>query len=80
MPQTDWEPGTCLACGAPDTPPRALVALSEDRQWLVIHDGGFEWDIWNRRGDSAYEYYDWISDTGQSADEVLAAFLEERGG
>lgn len=71
--------------------PRALVALSEDRQWLVV----LEPERWSGFGVYRREwmsgtfatsgYWHWVrakrgyaEDTGQSADEVLAAFLEGR--
>lgn len=67
--------------------PRAVVAISEDRQWLVVlNPAGYSgWFVRYRL--NAYGY--WvpdvqagepccIKDTGQDAHEVLAAFLRER--
>ena len=61
-----------------DPQPRALVALSDDRQWLVIHDDDQAWDIWQRKGDLGYVYESYVDDTGQDAHDVLAAWLEGR--
>lgn len=62
--------------------PRALVALSEDRQWLVVlmpEFAMFPWVLYRR----AYEIDHWVPethfrDTGQDAHEVLAEWLEGR--
>lgn len=76
--------------------PRALVAISEDRQWLVVLDA----DAVRPRGIEGprcftiyeHEYVgsvypvrtftarEWYEDTGQDAHEVLAAFLASREG
>lgn len=70
---------------------RALVALSEDRQWLVV----LEPERWSGFGVYRREwmsgtfatsgYWHWVrakrgyaEDTGQGADDVLAAWLEGR--
>lgn len=75
---------TCGGSGEQPQPPRALVALSDDRQWLVV----LEPDIY--RGVPAFSLLQWseegctweemavITDTGQSADEVLADWLAGR--
>lgn len=66
--------------------PRALVALSRDRQWYTVldkeaHRSGkryftlFEWSDFM----GAYQWRDLIEDTGQDAHEVLAVWLEGRG-
>lgn len=64
---------------------RAVVAISEDRRWLVVHEPVDQVMVF-----CIYEYEDdhignrpWClrgakRDTGQSADEVLAALLTER--
>ncbi len=63
--------------------PRAVVAISEDRQWLVVLDSrtviGPLWDVFECDG-CDYIYSDHTRDTGQSADEVLANWLKEREG
>ena len=57
--------------------PRAVVALSEDRQWLVVLvDGG--WLIYRDRLTGYLVFGDGGDDTGQGAEDVLAAFLRER--
>lgn len=66
------------------TQPRALVALSEDRQWLVVLDCHGRWSIMGKRFGQAAHGFWWtgvvdIEDTGQSAHEVLREFLEGRG-
>lgn len=60
--------------------PRALVTISPDRQWLVALDEAGDWIIHRQVKPYTYEFHRSLDDTGQSADEVLAAFLEERGG
>ena len=62
---------------------RALVALSEDRQWLVVLDVKNVWNVMEKRYGQAAHGFWWksvqdIPDTGQDAHEVLAAFLEGR--
>jgi hypothetical protein len=79
----------CKSPFPPDEPhPRALVAISEDRQWYTVlakepsnYDGKrrftiFRWSDF--MGD--YQWRDVIEDTGQDAHEVLAAWLEGRAG
>lgn len=79
----------CLSCNIfwyPDDPepePRALVALSEDRQWLVVLDVKNVWNVMEKRYGQATHGFWWksvqdIRDTGQDAQDVLAAFLEGR--
>lgn len=73
--------------------PRAVVAISEDRQWLVVLDpeGFTGWFV--RYRINAYGHWvpdknpllpsswcDIVEDTGQSADEVLREWEEERNG
>lgn len=68
---------------ADKTQPRALVALSEDRQWLVVRfELGFEtFRLVNEAGKPFGFFAErWTNDTGQDAHEVLAAWLEGRGG
>lgn len=73
----------------PTPQPRALVALSDDRQWLVVldPDGYSGWFVRYRL--NAYGY--WIPDvqagepccirdTGQDAHAVLAEWMEGRSG
>lgn len=62
---------------------RAVVAISEDRQWLVLV--GVPGRFLSEPGVGVYEYHHcsfelvkWNKDTGQDAHEVLAAFLRER--
>lgn len=67
-------------------PDRSIVAISEDRQWLVTPDPAgyslwfvFRWEETAR--DVGWMVQDkMIEDTGQSADEVLREFLEEQDG
>lgn len=63
--------------------PRALVALSEDRQWLAVLDVKNVWNVMEKRYGQATHGFWWksvqdIRDTGQDAQDVLAAFLEGR--
>ena len=73
---------TCGGSGEQPQPPRALVALSDDRQWLVVqHPRLTIWEILERDEDYGHvAYFDgknrFIEDTGQDANEVLAAWLE----
>lgn len=61
---------------------RAIVALSDDRQWLVVLEK-FAWLALGKIGAgmmTRYEFrYILTDDTGQDAHEVLAAWLEGRG-
>ena len=78
---------SCANCGvAIVNQPRALVALSEDRQWLVIQaktvDGRSKWRFWKRDRqclsyslDTSIRY---VEDTGQDAHEVLREFLDSK--
>ena len=83
IPDTGGE-RACLDCGKVQQPqPRALVALSEDRQWLVVLDVHGVWNVMGKRFGQATHGFWWksegdIEDTGQDAHEVLAAFLEGR--
>lgn len=93
-----WAQWECKRCGnrwpaMPDTcpPPRALVALSEDRQWMcskipepfinfcicerVWHNGFFGVD-----GRDIWEERYCVEDTGQDAHAVLAAWLAGQQG
>lgn len=70
---------------APEPQPRAVVAISEDRQWLVVPgpqkpEGWLVsvWSIYKRGEDGTYHPLFEPEDTDQSADEVLGEFLEER--
>ena len=61
--------------------PRALVAIREDRQWLVVLDDPV-WKAYERvyvGMDSAYVFrYILADDASQDAHEVLATWLEGR--
>lgn len=64
-------------------PDRAVVAVSDDRQWLVVRESkntGAHWFEVLRRVNTeehyGYLYHDWRRDTGQDAHEVLREFLE----
>lgn len=64
-------------------PDRAVVALSEDRQWLVTLDCHGVWNVMGKRFGQATHGFWWkserdIEDTGQDAQEVLASFLGRR--
>lgn len=59
--------------------PRALCAISEDRQWLVVLSTVDTWKVLRRRF-MGYEIEWSIEDTGQSAEDVLREFMEGRGG
>jgi hypothetical protein len=65
-------------------PDRALVALSEDRQWLVMKppqgDPHYPYRFFVYCWKRAYglEFHKMVEDTGQDAHEVLAAWLEEQ--
>ncbi len=74
-----WACDTCRT--AIEEPParRALVAISEDRQWLVVLDAKDGWEVWRRTNDVSYRHHDYLGpDTGQSAEDVLASWLEGR--
>jgi hypothetical protein len=67
--------------------PRALVAISEDRQWLVVLEDVFSnggaWVIYRDAEDDVKRPWvleAWRDDTGQSAESVLAGWLEGRDG
>lgn len=84
-----WCGGDGYVTGSMDCPecttkPRAVVAISEDQQWLVVLEPpgwGEKWTFLRWADDMGIF---WLSDapdvpdTGQSADEVLASFLEVR--
>ncbi|MCA9878436.1 MAG: hypothetical protein KC442_11660 [Thermomicrobiales bacterium] len=78
------ERGKPIANALPEPQPRALVALSEDRQWLVVqHPRLTIWEILERDEDYGHvAYFDgknrFIEDTGQDANEVLREWLAER--
>ena len=71
----------CLDCGAiylRHIPDRAVVAISEDRQWLVVHHlGTGRWIVYDVCH-WGYQEYTTVVDTGQDAHEVLREFLEGR--
>lgn len=67
--------------------PRALCALSEDRQWLVVlapepwaGQTKLHWHVvhWESSEDGFWEQDHFWEDRGQDAHEVLRAFLEGR--
>ena len=62
--------------------PRALVALSENRQWLVAPDATWpRFVIFALEDDDyggGYLRVDSVEDIGQDAHEVLASWLKER--
>ncbi len=68
-----------------DRTDRAVVAISEDRQWLVTMEPQSKWtpsepprfSVLEWRG-VEWRLIRWVEDTGQDAHEVLAAFLRER--
>ena len=82
-----WEYGKPIDAGLPEPQPRAIVALSDDRQWYTVlskepsrHDGKryftlFGWSDFM----GAYQWRDLIEDTGQDAHQVLAEWMEGRG-
>lgn len=60
--------------------PRALVAISPDRQWLVVQPregSGFaeNFAVYQIAPD-AYRLEDYVKNTGQDAHDVLASWLE----
>ena len=64
--------------------PRAVVAISDDRQWLVVlnsssPDVQASWNVYKRdwTGDYACDYHERQLDTGQDAHEVLREFLSD---
>jgi hypothetical protein len=70
-----------------EPPDRALVAISEDRQWLVVLEDVFSnggaWVIYRDAEDDVKRPWvleAWRDDTGQSAKSVLAGWLEGRDG
>lgn len=72
--------------------PRALVTISEDQEWAVLPSIGMsgesKWNILHRHlrpptwinNDYTWSVHKTAEDTGQSADEVLAAWLAEKSG
>lgn len=65
--------------------PRAIVALSEDRQWLVVLKQSRWFALWDREYAllmvPQYEVFERVADdTGQDAHDVLAAWLDGRNG
>ena len=72
-----------LASGVVMSTPRALCAVSEDRQWLVVLEKivrTLRWCIY-RYHEGRRDPWKWHGDrldTGQDAHEVLRAFLAGR--
>ena len=77
--ENDQEPVQSPAC----TPtPRALVALSEDRQWLVVLSDATNnpWSVYRHSPGDTYLLWACKPDTGQGADAVLADWLARHDG
>ena len=55
---------------------RAVVALSEDRQWLVVLRPDGTWVIYHDRITAYASYEDAGGDTGQDAHDVLREWME----
>ncbi len=78
-------PGEWLCQRCDPTPqPRALVALSEDRQWLAVLDVKNVWNVMEKRYGQATHGFWWksvqdIRDTGQDAHAVLAEWIAGQG-
>ena len=77
-------PGEWLCqCCDPEPQPRAIVALSEDRQWLVVlfmlTEDSASWSICQLTDDflMPYRLKENIPDTGQDAHDVLNEFLDD---
>ena len=79
-----WSYAAPIDAGLPEPQPRALVALSEDRQWLVVLDVKNVWNVMEKRYGQATHGFWWksvqdIRDTGQDAHAVLAEWMEGQG-
>ena len=79
-----WSYAAPIDAGLPEPQPRAIVALSEDRQWLVKADhpevvSAPSFSIYEAMKDGSLRTAKWVPDTGQDAQDVLREFLE-RGG
>ncbi len=61
-------------------PERAIVALSDDRQWLVVLSADGYWHVqqWLLIDEMWLGKGSFVKDTGQDAREVLTAFLAQR--
>ena len=74
-----WSYAAPIDAGWPAPQPRAIVALSDDRQWLVTQEPPYRWRsklpavecfyIWRRCG-SMMSFHDVIEDTGQDAHQA----------
>ena len=79
-----WSYAAPIDAGLPEPQPRAIVALSEDRQWLVVlfmlTEDSASWSICQLTDDflMPYRLKENIPDTGQDAHAVLTQFLEGR--
>ena len=79
--KADFETATALPH------PRALVALSEDRQWLVVLEPDIEghpeatsaFGVWKRDIRAGWVLQAAIIDTGQDAHAVLAEWMAGQG-
>lgn len=59
-------------------PDRTVVALSKDQKWLVVHHlGTGRWLVYDACH-WGYQEYTTVEDTGQSAEDVLTAFLTQQ--
>lgn len=72
-----WSYAAPIDAGLPEPQPRAIVALSEDRQWLVVlfpnvHKLRDMWAILRCKWDT-------VADTGQDAHAVLAEWMAGQG-
>lgn len=89
----DLSPWGCHAGDNDEAPqPRAMSAVSEDRQWLVVLQEGTLESVWyvfrskhvvagtGRVSYGPYEYYALADDTGQDAHEVLRDWLAGQKG
>lgn len=72
-----------MPCPECTSKPRTLVAISEDRQWLVV----LEPELEDKRATSVFSIWQWdvrdghilkraVMDTGQSAEDVLREWAE----
>ena len=79
-----WSYAAPIDAGLPEPQPRAIVALSEDRQWLVVHTSGravgFDiYERWENADTFGYAPCNWVPDTGQDAHAVLAEWMAGQG-
>ena len=80
-----WSYAAPIDAGLPEPQPRAIVALSEDRQWLVVLEPDIEghpeatsaFGVWKRDIRAGWVLQAAIIDTGQDAHDVLNEFLDD---